>query len=63
MSVDPHRDRTLACVSLLINLKKSMVKHFKHRQGESDYMSSAPKCPKKHCLICLFPDLARVSFS
>jgi len=28
MSVDPHRDRTLAYVSLLINLMKSMVKHF-----------------------------------
>jgi len=52
MSIDPHRDRTMVNVSLHINLKKSRVKHLKHKQGESDFVSITPKYPKKHCLIC-----------
>jgi len=43
LSLDPHRHRTMANVSLLINLKKSRVQHLKHKQGECDYVSSAPK--------------------
>ena len=63
MSIDPHRDRTMASVSLLTNLEKSRVQHLKHKQGESDYVSIATKYPKKHCLdLFHLPTLIHNSF-
>jgi hypothetical protein len=57
MSIDSYKDRTKAYVNMLINLKKNSVNLLKHKQGETDSLSSAPQYTKNHCFILKVPRL------